>query len=54
MSIMAKLKIKKEQPRYNVQKEYETSFKRSYAKMLNTMNKELIHRLTQNIEDDEK
>lgn len=45
---MAKLKIKKEQPRYNVQKEYEISFKRNYAKMLNSMNKEIIHRLNQN------
>lgn len=51
---MAKLKIKKEQPRYNVQKEYETSFKKNYAKMLNSMNKELIHRLTQNEQENEK
>lgn len=44
-----KLKIKKEQPRFKVQSEYEGKFKRNYAQMLNNMNKELIHRLTQNI-----
>lgn len=41
-----KLKIKKEEPRYNVQKQYEGEFKKNYAKMINSMNKELIHRLT--------
>jgi len=44
---MAKLKIKKEQPQYKVQVQYETEFKKSYGKMLNAMNKEIIHKLTQ-------
>lgn len=48
---MAKLKIKKEQPRYKVQTEYENQLKMDYGKMLNTMNKEIIHRLTQNVGD---
>ena len=41
-----KVKIKKEQPRYKTQKQYEIEFKRNYAKMLNSMSKELIHRVT--------
>ena len=51
---MSKLKIKKEQPRFKVQKEYEAELKKNYGKMLNTMNKEIIHRLTQNIIEDAK
>jgi hypothetical protein len=40
-------KIKKEQPRYKTQKQYEFEFKRNYAKMLVAMSKEIIHTLTQ-------
>lgn len=43
---MAKIKIKKEQPRFKTQRQYESSMKKEYAIMLNTMNKEIIHRLT--------
>ena len=46
---MAKLKVKKEEPRYNTQKQYEGEFKRNYAKMLNSMNKEIIHILSNGI-----
>lgn len=43
---MSKLKIKKEEPRYIAQKQYENEFKRNYAKMLNSMNKEIIYILS--------
>ena len=43
---MAKKKIKKEEPRFIAQKQYENQFKRNYAQMLNSMNKELIHVLS--------
>lgn len=44
---MAKTKLKKEQPRYKVQFEYETRFKKNFRQMLNSMNKTLILKMTQ-------
>ncbi len=40
-------KIKKEQPRYKTQKQYENNFKKNYAQMLNSMVKEIIHKITE-------
>lgn len=45
-------KVKKEQPRYSVQRQYERSFKRSYAKMIDSMMKEVIHTITTDKKDD--
>jgi hypothetical protein len=42
-------KIKKEQPQYKVQIAYESNFKKNYRKMLASMNKTLILKLTQNV-----
>lgn len=42
---MAKEKHKKEEPRFKVQREYETQFKYSYYNMLKNMNKTIIVQL---------
>ena len=48
---MAK-KLKKEEPRYKTQKEYEKTFKHSYYQMLINMNKSIIAKATKDVSDE--
>ena len=51
MIVIKSQKKEKEEPEFSVQKQYEGKFKSNYQKMLVTMNKTLLLKLTTNEND---